>query len=506
MQRPDTDTDTIDEPAAPGGLPQPAHAIITQDETQSHELHPEKSRRPAATRLSFLGVILLVAWWIWPRNSDLFSSASHSRVGAPQPNIRQAVSDLDSAPAAIAANLGQAITITVTQGSEELAPDPSDALSNTVGAPEILQIELPPAPAMATPVEEAAQGIFFDPLAPPSTNVAIVIVPTPTPTATPTEAPSGPASSLPQVRIIPAVGINLPPTRTPGPLRPGPTPTPTPEPLPIVAGRLWSTFTPLPAPENDHFWIDRPFLSSAPNQVSAPSYQFGSTGGNQYRIHHGMDMSNPAGTPVLAGATGEVIHAGPDDQQLLGPYNNFYGNAVVIKLDQKLPVGDGELDVYVLYGHLSQVNVALGQHVNPADVIGAVGMTGIAIGPHLHVEIRLGANTYRHSANPYLWVKPLGDTGAVAVRLLTADGRTWPTARLTLAKFEAGRAVWARLIEIYPDAENISPDPAWGENGAMDGVPPGYYVIVGSVNGERVRAELTVNAGQTSFVEIRTQQ
>jgi murein DD-endopeptidase MepM/ murein hydrolase activator NlpD len=483
--------------------------IITQDETQSQESHPVKSRRPTTTRLSFLGVILLVAWWMWPRNSDALSSAPGNQVSAPPANIQQPVSDPDTAPAETTAIFGQAITTTTTQDSEELAPDPGDTLSSTIGiigVSETLQIELPPAPATATPASMTIEEIVFDPSAPPSTKLPIIIVPTPTPTATPTEAPSEPVSSLPQVRIIPAVGINLPPTRTPGPLRPGPTPSPTPEPLPVVAGRLWSTFTPLPATENDHFWIDRPFLPSAPSQVSAPSYQFGSTGGNQYRIHHGMDMSNPAGTPVLAATTGEVVHAGLDDLQLLGPYHNFYGNAVVIKLDRKLLVGEGELDVYVLYGHLSQVNVAVGQRVNPGDVVGAVGMTGIAIGPHLHVEMRLGANTYRHSANPYLWMKPLGDTGAVAVRLLTADGRTWPNARLTLAKFEGARAVWARLIEIYPDAENISPDPAWGENGAMDGVPSGYYVIVGSVNGERIRAELTVNAGQTSFVEIRTQQ
>jgi murein DD-endopeptidase MepM/ murein hydrolase activator NlpD len=344
---------------------------------------------------------------------------------------------------------------------------------------------------------------------PVPTKVAVVLVPTATPIATPTNPPEQPQSDLPQVRIIPAVGIKLPPTRTPSADDPGfqgPTPTPTPEPLPIDPGRLWSSFTPLPAPENDHFWVGRPFLPSAPNQVAAPSYQFGSTAGDRYRPHHGMDMSNPMGTPVLAATEGEVVHAGMDDPALLGPYNNFYGNTVVIRLDRKLTVGDGQLDVYVLYGHLSQVFATVGQRVGPQDVVGAVGMTGIAIGPHLHVEMRLGANTYRHSVNPYLWVQPLGDTGAVAVRLLTADGRTWPGARLTLARFEGGRATWARLIETYLDTENIGPDPAWGENGAMDGVPPGYYVIVGNVNGESIRTELTVNAGQTTFVEIRTQQ
>ncbi|MCX6046215.1 MAG: hypothetical protein NT075_13975, partial [Chloroflexi bacterium] len=115
-------------------------------------------------------------------------------------------------------------------------------------------------------------------------------------------------------------------------------------------------------------------------------------------------------------------------------------------------------------------------------------------------------NTYQHSINPYLWLQPLEGTGAVAVRLLTADGRTLPGAGLTLAKFDNGIATWARLIEIYRDTENIGPDPVWGENGAMDGVPAGYYILVGNVNGEAIRTDLTVKAGETSFVEIRTKQ
>ena len=54
--------------------------------------------------------------------------------------------------------------------------------------------------------------------------------------------------------------------------------------------------------------------------------------------------------------------------------------------------------------------------------------------------------------------------------------------------------------------ENIGPDPAWGENGAMGSVPPGRYYIVGRVNGESIRAEIDVRAGETTFVELRTQQ
>ncbi|MGL4651761.1 MAG: M23 family metallopeptidase, partial [Caldilineaceae bacterium] len=156
------------------------------------------------------------------------------------------------------------------------------------------------------------------------------------------------------------------------------------------------------------------------------------------------------------------------------------------------------------YGHLSQVSVQKGQRVQPDDIVGAVGMTGIAIGPHLHVEMRVGANTYEASVNPYLWVEPPPGHGAVAVRLLTADGRTWPNARLTLARFSGNLATWARVIEIYPDNESVNPNPAFGENGAMEAVPAGSYVVVGSVNGERVAAEVTVEAGKTAFVELRT--
>ena len=152
------------------------------------------------------------------------------------------------------------------------------------------------------------------------------------------------------------------------------------------------------------------------------------------------------------------------------------------------------------------MRVAVGQQVQPEDIVGTVGMTGIAIGPHLHVEARLGANTYQHSVNPYLWMKPLEGSGAVAVRILTASGQTWSGARVTIGRFLNGQSVWARQIETYLDTENIGPDPAWGENGAMGSVPAGYYYLVGNINGERIRTEFTVQSGQTTFIEIRTQQ
>lgn len=313
------------------------------------------------------------------------------------------------------------------------------------------------------------------------------------------------AAQLPRVEIIPAVGVRFTPTPEPSPTV---TPSPTSTPIPSISGRgrLWSTFTPLPATENDHYWIGNPFGGISANRSASPSYQFGSTAGNRYRPHHGIDISNPSGTPIRAGVVGEVVHAGLDDPELLGPYNNFYGNTVVILLDQRLPVAGGELDVYVLYGHLSEVSADVGARVQPDDIVGRVGMTGIAIGPHLHVEVRLGANTYAHTVNPYLWMEPPAGSGTVAVRVITADGHTWAGAKVSVARFEGGAAVWARQIETYLDTENIGPDPIWGENGAMGDVPAGTYYLIGNIEGEAIRAEFEVQPGETTFIEVRTQQ
>ena len=410
-------------------------------------------RLPTTVRVSFLGVVLFLIWWGWWR-PDMAPNAGQHQALAAEPGVRQSAPQAE--PQAQPPELSQNVVLTPTK---EVAPVVTATLDTTALAE-----------TATNAIAQSDQVILVEPL---PTKVALVLVPTPTPTATPTDAPQVNLAALPQVRIIPAIGIKLPPTRTPVgmPAVPDLPPTPTPDLRPLEPGRLWSAFVPLPASENDHFWVGNPFLPSAPNQVGSPNYQFGSTAGDRYRPHHGLDMANPMGTTVLAAVEGEVVHAGPDDVELIGPYNNFYGNTVVIRLDQRLAVGDGQLDVYLLYGHLSQVSATVGQHVTPPDVVGAVGMTGIAIGPHLHVEMRLGANTYRHSVNPYLWLRPRDNNGAVAVRVLTADGRTWPGARLTLARFEGNQAVWARLIETYLDTENIGPDPAWGENGAMDGAP-----------------------------------
>jgi len=86
--------------------------------------------------------------------------------------------------------------------------------------------------------------------------------------------------------------------------------------------------------------------------------------------HDGLDISAPYGSPVYAPADGIVIFAGQREG---------YGKLVVI--DHKYS------GVTTRYGHLSKINVEIGQRVYLSDVLGYVGTTGRTTGPHLHYEI-----------------------------------------------------------------------------------------------------------------------
>ena len=91
------------------------------------------------------------------------------------------------------------------------------------------------------------------------------------------------------------------------------------------------------------------------------------TGSNDF--HPGLDISAPAGQPVLATADGVVSSAS---------HSGSYGNLVVI---------DHGFGITTRYGHLSRFGVSAGQHVSRGDVVGFVGSTGRSTSPHLHYEI-----------------------------------------------------------------------------------------------------------------------
>ncbi|MDE2560669.1 MAG: M23 family metallopeptidase [Sphingomonadales bacterium] len=95
------------------------------------------------------------------------------------------------------------------------------------------------------------------------------------------------------------------------------------------------------------------------------------------RMHSGVDLAAPSGTPIVATAAGDVGFAG---------WDGGYGLLVAVN-------SAGGLQTR--YAHMSHLNVAAGQHVAVGDVIGYVGSTGLSTGPHLHYEVRINGRAVR---------------------------------------------------------------------------------------------------------------
>jgi len=87
--------------------------------------------------------------------------------------------------------------------------------------------------------------------------------------------------------------------------------------------------------------------------------------------HIGIDFGVPLGTNVKSTMSGQVVHAGWN--------NEGYGNLVIVQ--------NGPYRTY--YAHLSSVPVKVGDTVNAGQVIGLSGSTGNSTGPHVHYEVRL---------------------------------------------------------------------------------------------------------------------
>jgi murein DD-endopeptidase MepM/ murein hydrolase activator NlpD len=90
-------------------------------------------------------------------------------------------------------------------------------------------------------------------------------------------------------------------------------------------------------------------------------------GGDDF--HAGLDIAAERGAPVYATAEGTVVEAG---------YHSSYGNLIVL---------DHGFGILTRYGHLSRLSVKPGDQVKRGDIIGLVGATGKATGPHLHYEV-----------------------------------------------------------------------------------------------------------------------
>ncbi|HEX6731212.1 MAG TPA: peptidoglycan DD-metalloendopeptidase family protein [Pyrinomonadaceae bacterium] len=94
-------------------------------------------------------------------------------------------------------------------------------------------------------------------------------------------------------------------------------------------------------------------------------------GGGGYEFHSGQDIEAAPGAPVVSGASGRVSFVG---------WQNGYGQLVVV---------DHGGGLTTRYGHLSHIDVSLGQSVARGELVGRVGSTGRSTGPHLHYEVRI---------------------------------------------------------------------------------------------------------------------
>ena len=348
-------------------------------------------------------------------------------------------------------------------------------------------------PRWATPDERASILSAIFAAAPPRDRLPDLPTPTPAPTATP--PPRATPSAAPPPSPVPVT------IEAPAPIASAATPHPQPTPPPAGVAVL-----PWPAHQEGsqpHFILARP-VGPKYNRMEDLGYSFGSTAGGRYRVHHGVDIANPAGTPLLAPGDGVVAYAGPDDAaHTYGPYPGFYGNVVVFQLDQ---AWQGRT-IYVLYGHLQQVQVTSGQRVTVGQQVGLTGMTGIAIGPHVHVEVRLDApDDYNDVYNAALWLKPFAGYGVIAGQVLAPDGRAWHDVKLHAYRWSGDDSRLYRVFSTYALDEGLHPDPELGENAVLSAVPAGDYEVVLKMNGSTYHQRLSVAPGQVGWFNFVASQ
>lgn len=128
---------------------------------------------------------------------------------------------------------------------------------------------------------------------------------------------------------------------------------------------LWTAVTPAPLWSGAFQTPIQDFLEVSAGYGARRSYN----GGPYLTYHEGVDFSAYGGTPVVAPAAGVVVLAEP-----------LYVRGEAVILDHGLGVFSG-------YYHLSAVHATIGQQVQPGDLLGEVGTTGLSTGNHLHWDL-----------------------------------------------------------------------------------------------------------------------
>lgn len=246
-----------------------------------------------------------------------------------------------------------------------------------------------------------------------------------------------------------------------------------------------------------HFVFQTP-IDSAHNQKVEPSYPYGSTQNGSRETHHGVEFINASGTPVLAAGAGKVIYAGNDLTTQVGWWVNYYGNLVVIQHS----INGFDAPIFTLYGHLSKIIAHIGDNVSAGTIIGEVGMSGKALGSHLHFEVREEINDYAHTRNPELWLIPAEDSGVLVGQIFNETGtvRRYPDFKLISLDHPD-----LNLPRPVPYADSgVNPDDQYQEVFAYPNLPHGKYEIRFSPNGKTDVVQFEIFSGLITRITFHT--
>lgn len=320
-------------------------------------------------------------------------------------------------------------------------------------------------------------------------------LPEPTPTQTPPVlTPTGTSTPLLKARLFPS------PTQSAQNFTPTPQ-TPAETFLFDFSAIAPSTALPWRAPiypvpwaptPYDHFLFIRPIAANE-NKWALANYRYGGvffTG----VVHTGIDIPVKSGTRVFATGPGRVNWVGYG--LLSAEYNpdDPYGMAVVIRHD----FGYQGQTLYTVYGHLSRIDVVLGQHVETGDVLGLSGATGKVTGAHLHFEVRIGHNSFSRSRNPELWISPAQGTGVLAGRLTNDFGEDLISEEVQIHSLDTGQKY---TVKSYGEG-SVNSDPYYSENVVIGDLPAGKYTIW-LLNKTSAHAEFEIYPGRVSYFSFR---
>jgi hypothetical protein len=126
-----------------------------------------------------------------------------------------------------------------------------------------------------------------------------------------------------------------------------------------------------------------------------------------------------------------------------------------------------------------------------------VGDSGIAIGPHLHFEVRVGdVYDYHSTRNPDLWIQPYRGYGTLAGRVTGMDNPYGIVLQVRSDGFQRETYTYG--------GDRVNSDSAWDENFTLSDIPAGTYeIFISNGNGRTLfRQDVTITAGQTNWLDV----